>query len=128
MLAHLTIEAMRVLALERFVLDQSLPLTWDVDCPTLAPREQAKRLRRIVARIDYDGTSRQVAIKRKPPFRRTRGWQTWIIWISYHGASVPSKTDKLLDTSDCSFRIRANRNPSLTLFAVTLLHPILFRS
>jgi site-specific DNA recombinase len=49
-------------ALERYVLDQ-IGSHARVDAwPTLTPREQAERLRHVVARIDYDGTSQQVAI------------------------------------------------------------------
>jgi site-specific DNA recombinase len=49
-------------ALERYVLDQ-IGSHARVDAwPTLTPRAQAERLRQVVARIDYDGTSQQVAI------------------------------------------------------------------
>ena len=54
------------LALERFVLDQIARHARHVAWPTLAPFEQAERLRQIVTRIDYDGTSRQVAITLRP--------------------------------------------------------------
>jgi len=53
-------------ALERFVLDQIARHARHVAWPTLAPFEQAERLRQIVTRIDYDGTSRQVAITLRP--------------------------------------------------------------
>ena len=53
---------MPALNLERFVLDQIASHARDVGGPMLAPFEQAERLRQIVTRIDYDGTSRQVAI------------------------------------------------------------------
>jgi len=48
--------------LERYVLDQVAPHAPAVDWPTLAPGERAARLRQLVARIDYDGTSQHVAI------------------------------------------------------------------
>jgi site-specific DNA recombinase len=54
------------LVLERFVLAQIVPHARDVAGPTLAPLEQAERLRQIVTRIDYDGTTRQVAITLRP--------------------------------------------------------------
>ena len=53
-------------ALERFVLDQIAPHARHVAWPALTPSEQAERLRQIVTRIDYDGTSRQVAITLRP--------------------------------------------------------------
>ena len=53
-------------ALERFVLDQIAPHARHIAWPTLAPLEQAERLRHVVTRIDYDGTSRQVAITLRP--------------------------------------------------------------
>jgi site-specific DNA recombinase len=54
-------------AIERFVLEQVATHTKDgpLGSPSwdrLAPHEQARRLREIVARIDYDGTCNQVAI------------------------------------------------------------------
>ena len=56
-------------ALERFVLAQIAPHARHVAWPTLAPCEQAERLRQIVERIDYDGTNGQVAItlRSNPP-------------------------------------------------------------
>ena len=51
------------LKLERFVLDQIASHARDVGGPMLAPFERAERLRQIVTRIDYDGTSQQVAIR-----------------------------------------------------------------
>jgi hypothetical protein len=54
------------LVLERFVLDQVAPYAQHIAWPTLAPAEQAARLRQLVRRIDYDGTSRQVAITLHP--------------------------------------------------------------
>ena len=54
------------LKLERFVLDQIAPHARHVAWPALAPVEQAERLRQLVTRIDYDGTSRQVAITLRP--------------------------------------------------------------
>jgi hypothetical protein len=58
-------------ALERFVLEQVATRAADgtvgsSSWPALAPHEQARRLRRIVARIDYDGSCNQVAIMLKP--------------------------------------------------------------
>ena len=50
------------LALERYVLAQVAPHARHVAWPTLAPGEQAACLRQVVTRIDYDGTSQQVAI------------------------------------------------------------------
>ena len=57
------------LKLERFVLDQIAPHARHVAWPTLAPFEQAERLRQLVTRIDYDGTNCQVAItlRSSPP-------------------------------------------------------------
>jgi site-specific DNA recombinase len=52
--------------LERFVLDQVAAHARHIAWPTLAPSEQAARLRQLVRRIDYDGTSRQVAITLHP--------------------------------------------------------------
>jgi site-specific DNA recombinase len=54
-------------ALERFVLEQVATHAEDdplgsASWQTLAPHEQTRRLRKIVARIDYDGTCHQVAI------------------------------------------------------------------
>src|SRR5262249_21727861 len=49
-------------ALERYVLEQVAPHARDVDWATRTPGERAARLRRLVTRIDYDGTSQQVAI------------------------------------------------------------------
>jgi site-specific DNA recombinase len=54
------------LMLERFVLDQVAAHARHIAWPTLAPSEQAARLRQLVRRIDYDGTSRQVAITLHP--------------------------------------------------------------
>ena len=56
-------------ALERFVLDQVARYAKAVDWPTLAPGVRSARLRQLVARIDYDGTSQQVAItlRSNPP-------------------------------------------------------------
>jgi site-specific DNA recombinase len=54
------------LALERFVLEQIAAHAGHVAWPTLAPTEQAERLRQLVTRIDYDGTSGQVAILLRP--------------------------------------------------------------
>jgi site-specific DNA recombinase len=51
------------LKLERYVLDQIAPHARHIAGPTLAPCEQAERLRQIVTRIDYDGTNCQVAIR-----------------------------------------------------------------
>jgi site-specific DNA recombinase len=57
------------LALERYVLAQIAPHARELAEPTLAPGEQAERLRHIVTRIDYDGTNGQVAITLRPnPF------------------------------------------------------------
>jgi site-specific DNA recombinase len=50
------------LKLERFVLDQIASHARDVGGPMLTPFEHAERVRQLVKRIDYDGTSRQVAI------------------------------------------------------------------
>ena len=50
------------LALERFVLEQIAAHARHVAWPTLAPAEQAERLRQLVTRIDYDGATGQVAI------------------------------------------------------------------
>jgi site-specific DNA recombinase len=49
-------------ALERYVLDKIAPHARDVDWATLTPCERAERLRQLVTRIDYDGTSQHVAI------------------------------------------------------------------
>ena len=54
-------------AIERFVLEQVVTRAKDGTAGSsawlaLAPHEQARRLREIVARIDYDGTCNQVAI------------------------------------------------------------------
>src|SRR5262249_29889125 len=49
-------------ALERYVLDQIGSHARDGARPTLTPPERAPRLRQVVARIDYDGASQQVAI------------------------------------------------------------------
>jgi site-specific DNA recombinase len=54
------------LALERFVLEQIAAHARHVAWPTLAPAEQAQRLRQLVTRIDYDGASGQVAITLRP--------------------------------------------------------------
>jgi len=54
------------LALERFVLEQIASHAQHVAWPTLAPAEQAERLRQLVTRIDYDGASGQVAITLRP--------------------------------------------------------------
>jgi site-specific DNA recombinase len=56
-------------ALERFVLDQVARHAEAVDWPTLTPGVRSERLRQLVARIDYDGTSQQVAItlRSNPP-------------------------------------------------------------
>ena len=54
------------LALERFVLEQIATHARHVAWPTLAPAEQAERLRQLVTRIDYDGTTGQVAILLRP--------------------------------------------------------------
>ena len=54
------------LALERFVLEQIAGHAQHVAGPTLAPAEQAERLRQVVTRIDYDGTSGQVVITLRP--------------------------------------------------------------
>ncbi len=58
-------------AIERFVLEQVATQTkWSTAGSSswlaLAPHEQARRLREIVARIDYDGTCHQVAIMLRP--------------------------------------------------------------
>jgi site-specific DNA recombinase len=58
-------------AIERFVLEQIAPHTGDGSHGSapwlgLAPHEQARRLREVVARIDYDGTCNQVAITLRP--------------------------------------------------------------
>jgi site-specific DNA recombinase len=50
------------LALEHFVLEQIAAHARHVPWANLAPAEQAARLRQLVTRIDYDGTSGQVAI------------------------------------------------------------------
>ena len=52
--------------LERFILDRIAQHARDVAGPTLTPFEQAERLRQLVTRIDYDGTSRQVVITLRP--------------------------------------------------------------
>jgi site-specific DNA recombinase len=54
------------LALERFVLEQIAAHAQHVAGPSLAPAEQAERLRQVITRIDYDGTSGQVAITLRP--------------------------------------------------------------
>jgi site-specific DNA recombinase len=54
------------LALEHFVLEQIATHPRQVAWPTLAPAEQAERLRQLVTRIDYDGASGQVAITLRP--------------------------------------------------------------
>jgi site-specific DNA recombinase len=54
------------LALERFVLEQIAAHAGHIAWPTLAPAEQAARLRQLVTRIDYDGASGQVAILLRP--------------------------------------------------------------
>ena len=54
------------LALERFVLEQIAAHARHVAWPTLAPAEQAERLRQLVTRIDYDGATAQVAITLRP--------------------------------------------------------------
>ena len=54
------------MALERFVLEQIAAHARHVAWPTLAPAEQAARLRQFVTRIEYDGTSGQVAILLRP--------------------------------------------------------------
>jgi site-specific DNA recombinase len=54
------------LALDRFVLEQIAAHARHVAWPTLAPTEQAARLRQLVTRIDYDGASGQVAILLRP--------------------------------------------------------------
>jgi site-specific DNA recombinase len=65
-------------AIERFVLEQVASVVRDralgaVAWQTLPPAEQARRLRAIVAQIDYDGTSSRVAItlRSSPPQART---------------------------------------------------------
>ena len=52
-------------ALERYVLAQIAAHAPDVAWPT-APCAQAECLRRLVRRIDYDGTTGQVAITLRP--------------------------------------------------------------
>ena len=59
-------KSVSAVALERFVLAQIAPHARHVAWPALAPVEQAERLRQLVTRIDYDGTSRQVAITLRP--------------------------------------------------------------
>jgi site-specific DNA recombinase len=54
------------LALERFVLEQIAAHARHVAWLTLAPAEQAERLRQLVTRIDYDGVGGQVAILLRP--------------------------------------------------------------
>jgi hypothetical protein len=54
------------LALERFVLEQIAAQMRHIAWPSLAPAEQAERLRQLVTRIDYDGASGQVAIALRP--------------------------------------------------------------
>jgi site-specific DNA recombinase len=54
------------LALERFVLEQIAAHARHVAWPSLAPAEQAERLRQLLTRIDYDGASAQVAIVLRP--------------------------------------------------------------
>ena len=54
------------LALERFVLEQIAGQMRHIAWPSLAPAEQAERLRQLVTRIDYDGASGQVAIALRP--------------------------------------------------------------
>jgi site-specific DNA recombinase len=54
------------LALERYVLEQIAPHAQHIAWPSLAPAEQAERLRQVVTRIDYDGTNGQVAISLRP--------------------------------------------------------------
>jgi site-specific DNA recombinase len=54
------------LAMERFVLEQLAAQARHVAWSTLPPAEQAARLRQLVTRIDYDGTSAQVAITLRP--------------------------------------------------------------
>jgi hypothetical protein len=58
-------------ALERFVLEQVAPHARDgppgsTPWQALAPQDQARRLRAVVARIDYDGTHHQIAITLRP--------------------------------------------------------------
>src|SRR6516225_6350848 len=53
-------------ALERYVLAQIAPHDQERAQPSLTPSQQVQRLRQVVTRIDYDGTSRQVAITLRP--------------------------------------------------------------
>jgi hypothetical protein len=54
------------LALEHFVLEQIATHGTHVAWSTLAPAEQAERLRQLITRIDYDGASGQVAMVLRP--------------------------------------------------------------
>jgi hypothetical protein len=52
--------------LERYVLAQIAPHARELAAPSLTPYEQAKRLRQLITRIDYDGTTGRVAITLRP--------------------------------------------------------------
>jgi site-specific DNA recombinase len=53
-------------ALERYVLAQIVPHARELAEPLLTPSQQAQRLRQVVTRIDYDGTTSQVTITLRP--------------------------------------------------------------
>jgi site-specific DNA recombinase len=53
-------------ALERYVLAQIAPHARELAQPSLTPSQQAQRLRQIITRIDYDGTTGQVTITLRP--------------------------------------------------------------
>jgi hypothetical protein len=53
-------------ALERYVLAQIAPHDQELAEPSLTPSQQAQRLRQVVTRIDYDGTTGQVTITLRP--------------------------------------------------------------
>jgi site-specific DNA recombinase len=52
--------------LERYVLAQIAPHDQEPAQPTRTPSQQAQRLRQVVRRIDYDGTTGQVTITLRP--------------------------------------------------------------
>ena len=53
-------------ALERYVRAQIVPHARELAQPSLTPSQQAQRLRQVVTRIDYDGTTGQVTITLRP--------------------------------------------------------------
>ena len=52
--------------LERYVLAQIAPHDQELTQPSLTSSQQAQRLRQVVTRIDYDGTTGQVTITLRP--------------------------------------------------------------